>query len=428
MFNTSSITAIDGSSSQLSPHFIAPRYDSYCFSHLPATIEHLLTGNGQPTLPPDVLGNLPTRYERVVFFFVDAFGWRFFERYADQYPFLKAALDRGVVSKMTSQFPSTTAAHVTCIHTGLPVGQSGVYEWTYYEPLVDERITPLLFSYAHDDVQRETLTASGIAPEAFFPQQTFYQRLHAQGIASHILQYKGYTPSTYSDIVFRGARVHPYESIQQALVFLSELLQVERASPVYYFLYFDRIDEVCHRCGPFSKEFETTTHDFFSAMDALFYQNISGKIANTLLLMTADHGQVEVDPKTTYYLNKHIPSIAQYLRTNRQGQLITPAGSPRDVFLYVKDEYVDSVIADLREQLAGHAEIYRTQELITQHYFGTQELSPMLLARLGNVLVLPYKGETVWWYIEGKPNMHFLGHHGGLTREEMEIPLIALPL
>jgi predicted AlkP superfamily pyrophosphatase or phosphodiesterase len=69
----------------------------------------------------------------VVLFFIDAFGWRFFEKFQDA-PFLKRMAKQGSIEKITSQFPSTTAAHVTTIHTGLPVGESGVYEWFYYEP------------------------------------------------------------------------------------------------------------------------------------------------------------------------------------------------------------------------------------------------------------------------------------------------------
>ncbi|HCI82095.1 MAG TPA: phosphodiesterase, partial [Ktedonobacter sp.] len=118
--------------------------------------------------------------------------------------------------------------------------------------------------------------------------------------------------------------------------------------------------------GPFSTQFETVVHNFFSALDGLFYQSIHGKLENTLLLLTADHGQVEVDPKTTYYLNKQIPDIERHLRTNKQGKPITHAGSPRDMFLYIKDEDVNSFIAEMRERLAGHAEVYSTQELLDQ--------------------------------------------------------------
>src|SRR6266851_9614667 len=146
MLNTPSLNVVN--SSKFSQGFVKPLYDSYCFSNIPRTVEFLLTGKGQSALPLDVFGNLPTKYDKVILFFVDAFGWRFFERYAEKYEFLKTMLNAGVVSKMTSQFPSTTAAHTTCIHTGLNVGQSGVYEWYYYEPLVDDIITPLLFSYA----------------------------------------------------------------------------------------------------------------------------------------------------------------------------------------------------------------------------------------------------------------------------------------
>src|SRR5256885_3303284 len=170
MLNTTSLNAV--SSSTFSQQSVKPLYDSYCFSNIPQTIEFLLTGEGQSALPLDVFGDLPTRYDRVILFFVDAFGWRFFERYAEKYEFLKTVLKHGAVSKMTSQFPSTTAAHVTCIHTGLNVGQSGVYEWNYYEPLVDEVITPLLLSYAGDK-ERDSLKRSGIPSDAFYPHQTF---------------------------------------------------------------------------------------------------------------------------------------------------------------------------------------------------------------------------------------------------------------
>lgn len=429
MLNTTSIETVNAST--FSQSFVKPLYDSYCFANIPATIAALLTGAGQGTLPADVFGTFPTCYEKVVFLFIDAFGWCFFERYAEQYEFLKTVVNQGVVSKLTSQFPSTTAAHVTCIHTGLPVGQSGIYEWVYYDPQVDALITPLLFSYARDGLKRDTLKAAAIAPASLYPTQTFYQTLKAQGINSHIFQFQGYTPSTYSDVVFQGGRVHPYASIQEALVYLSELLAVKTAAPTYYFLYFDRIDSLCHQHGPQSQQFDEAVRLFLAMMQELFYNNCRGKTeitGKTALLMSADHGQVAVDPQTTYYLDRAIPGFEYYIQTNRQGQFLVPAGSARDLFLYIKEELVDEAIAVLQRHLVGRAEVYPTQELLEQGYFGTQKPSPTLLHRLGNVVVLPYEGETVWWTNNGKPAMQFRGHHGGLTRAEMEIPLLFLPL
>ena len=425
MLNSASLHAVNNA--KFSQKFVMPLYDSYCFANLPQTIEFLLSGRGQNGFPPDVFGSLPTSYNKVILFFIDAFGWRFFAKYAEKYEFLKTVLKYGVVSKLTSQFPSTTAAHVTCIHTGLNVGQSGVYEWNYYEPLVDEVITPLLFSYAGDK-ERDSLKRSGIPSDAFYPRQTFYRRLQKQGIHSYIFQSQAYTPSTYSDIVYRGATVVPYGTLAGALTQLGELVIAETTSPTYYFLYFDRIDAICHLYGPHSRQFEVAVDTFLTAMDQLFYQRTHGNTPDTLLMLTADHGQIEVDPKRTYYLNRYAPGIQRYLRTNLNGNFLVPAGSARDMFLHVKAEMLDEAIAFLQKQLAGRAEIYSTQTLVEQNFFGSQQLSREFLTRVGNIVILPYAHETVWWYEEGKFDMHFLGHHGGLTPEEMEIPLMLLPL
>lgn len=425
MLNSSSLNAVNGS--KFSQRFVKPLYHSYCFANIPQTIEFLLTGEGHITLPLDALGNLPTRYDRVILFFIDAFGWRFFERYAGKYEFLQTILKHGVVSKMTSQFPSTTAAHVTCIHTGLNVAQSGVYEWNYYEPLVDEIITPLLFAYGGDK-ERDTLKRARIPAEVYFPRHTLYQKLQTRGVASHIFQSDAYTPSTFSDVVYKGATVVPYKRLSEALTHMSELIVSDKVPAAYYFLYFDKIDAVCHTYGPNSDQFEKTVDHFLRMIDELFHKKLAGKVENTLLVMTADHGQVKVDPGKTFYLNRGAVGIEQYLQTNQKGRLVVPAGSARDMFLHVKQGQIDEAIAFLQKCLHGKAEVYHTQELVAQNFFGSEHPSNEFLARVGNVVILPYQNETVWWYEGGRFEMHFLGHHGGLTPEEVEIPLLLLPL
>src|SRR5258708_14429295 len=312
MVKGSSLNGVNGV--KVWQRFVKPLYDSYCFGNLPQAIEYMLTGEGHSALPQDVFTNLPSRYNKVILFFVDAFGWRFFERYAEKYEFLKTVLKHGVVSKMTSQFPSTTAAHVTCIHTGLNVGQSGVYEWNYYEPLVDEVIAPLLFSYAGDK-ERDTLKRAGIAAEAYFPRQTVYQRLHTMGIASYALQSEAYTQSTFSTIVYKGAELIPYRRWSEALTNLEELVFSDRAQVAYYFLYFDKIDATGHTYGPNSDQFERMMETFMWMMEE-FHQKLAGNLEHTLLVITTAHGQLGVEPPKTSYLNTPPSFIPQTFQHN----------------------------------------------------------------------------------------------------------------
>jgi len=335
MLNAASVRAVNGA--KFSQRFVKPLYDSYCFANLPATILFLLTGEGACALPEDAINRVPmhevnrgrTGYNTVILFFVDAFGWRFFERYAEKYALLRAFVQGGIVSTMTSQCPSTTAAHVTCIHTGLSVGQSGIYEWIYYEALVDDMITPLMFSYAGDGT-RDTLKRANIPAEAFFPRQTFYQALNSRGVTSYVFQNAAFTPSTPSNILFRGATVVPFKQAEVALQLIGQMALSKRSNPTYYFLYMAGIDAVGHQYGPDSREFEQAVDAFFKSADRCLAELLTRSSGNTLLLMTADHGQIEVDPRTTIYLNQQLPGITSLLRMNRQGKLLVPAGSARE--------------------------------------------------------------------------------------------------
>jgi len=155
MIDPESLAAVE--SARFSNQFMRPIYDSYGFAQIPQTIRYCLTDSDQKGVPFGERDDLYQKYDAVVLVFADAFGWRFFEHFHQRSPFLRRAVEQGLVSKLTSQFPSTTAAHVTTIHTGLPVGESGVYEWYYYEPLLDRVIAPLLFSFAGDTERFEAL-------------------------------------------------------------------------------------------------------------------------------------------------------------------------------------------------------------------------------------------------------------------------------
>lgn len=384
--------------------FIKPRYDEGGFAGIPNRIRNAFAS-----------GN----YDAVVLFLVDGFGWRFFERFQEM-PFLKRMSKFGRVEKLTSQFPSTTAAHLTTIHTGWTVGQSGVHEWIYYEPLVDSIIAPLLFSYS-GLWERDLLKSAGVHPSLIYPRGMFYPGLKTMGVKPYGFGIREYTPSTYSSEVMEGAELRSFKTLSEALINVGLLLEGQ-AQPAYVYLYFDRIDMLGHEYGPAAPQTEAEIETFLLIMETYFERIFKGK--RILFLMTADHGQTEINPQTTIFLNTNplFTGIERFLKTNGKGQLLVPAGSPRDMFLYIKDELLEEAQTFLAPRLEGKADVVQTETLIDEGYFGP-DVTSRLRERAGNLVILPYRYEAVWWYEKGKFEQRFYGHHGGLTPEEMETVL-----
>lgn len=392
----------------MEPDFIKPLYDAGGFASLPQRITENLSAD---------------HYEAVVLFLIDGFGWRFYEKYQET-PFLQQTARTGTVTKLISQFPSTTAAQLTTIHTGMPVGEHAVFEWYYYDPLPDNVIAPLLYSFAGTS-HRDTLKTIGIKPSRLLPSINLYRQLRTQGVLSTIFQHREYTPSTYSNMVFKGAKAIGYRTLPEALVNLTERLS-EIKPPAYLFFYFDRIDATSHEYGPESPQTTAEILNFLMTMQNIFLKAMTGNRKKILFLLTADHGQVEIDPLTTIYINRDpaFAGIEKFLRTNSKGDLIVPAGSARDFFLYIRPEAVEDAQLFLVSRLDGRAEVRKVSELVKTGYFGPV-ISPQLLARAGDLVILPNRGESVWWFEKDKFEQRFRGHHGGLTKQEMEIPLIS---
>ena len=111
MLNADSLQAL--AKTPWGPSFVRPLYEGYAFSQIPSTVNKLLGKAAQGGLPREAVGGSWGPYDAVVLFLLDGFGWEFFETYRSSYPFLNRLYEQGVVSKISAQFPSTTAAHVT---------------------------------------------------------------------------------------------------------------------------------------------------------------------------------------------------------------------------------------------------------------------------------------------------------------------------
>lgn len=412
----------------LHPTSVAPQYNGRNFADLPATIQYWLTGQGSPAFSPDVLGEYAKQYDVVCSFFIDSLGWELFQMYAPENAFFQELMQKGRVTKITSQFPSTTAAHVTCIHTGLPVRQSGVYEWQYYEPQLDAVITPLLFSYA-GTMERDTLDPAKVDAKSLYPKQTLYETLAAQNVSSFVFGSRQFTPSTYSNVVMRGAKMRPFITLTES--FLDVANHVRRATaPTYLFFYNGDVDTMCHTHGPYSMETRAEIEMYAHAVEKWFLPFVKNSGKRVLFVMFADHGHMSVTRENTRYLNTDpaLSKIVPMLRTDAQGRVLVPGGSPRDAFLYVRDEYLDDAFLLLTNELEGYADVVKTSDLLNAGYFGKLPVCADLLGRLGNLTILAHPNNCVWWYEKGKFEQRYLGHHGGLSATEMETPLALMEL
>ncbi len=428
MINDRARAAVEASVCGPAGSFRRPLYDSYCFSRLPATLEYLLTGDESARergLPADVLGPCARRWERVVLLLVDGFGWHHLQQYAPRLPFLRRLLDEGLTSPITSQFPSTTSAHMTTLHTGLPVGQHGVWEWYYYEPLVDTVIVPLLYSVAGDKV-RETLRGRPVSPEEVLPRPHWYRQMAERGVASTVFQDVLYSGSTYSATMFAGADRRGYERVEEGMSLLADAL-LEGGRPGYYFFYIDGIDARSHRYGVRSPEFEAGVTSTFTLLEERLWQRARGKVGDTLLVVSADHGQVPVDEAPPLYVNVALPELLSLLRTNAAGETIRFGGSGRDLFLYVKDGRLAEAEALLAPLLAGKATLWRCEEMLAEGLFGPPPYG-RLRPRLGDLAILPVAGQGVFWHEEGKFTLKHKGSHGGLTPAEMDTGVYVIPM
>jgi hypothetical protein len=319
---------------------------------------------------PARIAALTRGHERVAVVLLDAFGWAFVQRHAD-HPLLR----RLEIEPVASQFPSTTTAHLTTLYTGLPVEQHGLYEWQIYEPALDTIVLPLPFVGADGPLTLD--------PRVLVPGPTFFEQLDVPSLA---LQPAAIWPSTYSSAALAGAEVLPFEGFAEAAGVLG-------TRPGLTYLYWDAIDAAGHRYGPSSPEFDAAA---VAALDAL------ETVRDTLLLVTADHGQIEVGEID--YLDAIWPPLLEHLRFG-------PAGSARDCFLHVHDP--EMVVRELAHRLGERAEVRLAAELFP-------EAGPRLQARLADVCVLPAPGRMAWLKAHPSRQLRFKGHHGGLTPEEAQ--------
>jgi hypothetical protein len=327
---------------------------------------------------------------------LDAFGRTFLERHGDH-----PLMQRLVVTPLRSQFPSTTTAEMTTLYFGQPVESHGLYEWEILEPSLQQIICPLMWRLATAD---EPGGLAGVLPrEALAPGPTTFETLGAPAMA---LLPNAIAGSHYTAMTCAGARIRGFGDLGAGLRLALEALAGECRHAL---VYWSGIDTAGHLHGPASAEFAAASR---AALDGL-HRALAQAAPGITVLVTADHGQVDVDRSRVDYLDELWPQLGEHLAFQR------PAGSARDAFLHVLAGHRDLVQTELAARLGDRGEVRVATELFA-------EPGPRLRERLADLVVLPAPGRQAWLSVAAGPEQRFRGSHGGFTEAETAVYLAEL--
>ncbi len=403
-----------------------PDYSGYCLSNVPSTIMSILgVSPERPALPKDALGGIDTSgVENVVLLLCDGLGYREWERQSGR-GFIGAISKKGSVRPITTVFPSTTAAALTTVSTGLTPQEHGLPEWYVYMDEIGEVILTLPFARTGDR-GRDTLEGV-LDPRALFDGKTIFQKLSAAGVKCTSLTGRALAHTSYSSISRTGSEVAAYASASDLSVSLRRLVEKARGPSLFY-AYWSYVDTIEHIYGPQTDEAEVEA----SLISHAFQEGLLSKLSRvaakrTMVIVTADHGQIKVDPSETLYLNR-FTKLMKSLQLSPTGGIIPPWGSARDCYLRVEEDRLEAAEAYLEKKLAGVASVLKTDDGIEQGLFGINRPSRRFRRRVGNLMILPHGNRTVWFRYRRGDALDLRGHHGGLTEDEVTIPLAAARL
>jgi predicted AlkP superfamily pyrophosphatase or phosphodiesterase len=397
---------------------VKPIYQDCSFANIHPTIIYLLSKEQKGNLLAKdcFVGNKYPNPKKIILFLIDAFGFDSWQKYYKKFNLLKKITNEGMLTPISAIFPSTTAASVSTLILGILPSQHALFEWNLYIEKYDDVIQTLPFSPLGDESIDGCLKL-GYDPKYLLNRhKTIYQELKKAGVKSYCFDHRDYANSSYNKIISQGATFFSYSKLAEGLINLQNLIK-DRDEKMFVNFYLGDIDSISHKYGPGSLQHEAQIAEFWLIFEYIFSDFQKDK--DILFLFTADHGQIGINPKNTFYLNLEIPQIVNFLKVNKKGKIIYPCGSPRDVFLHVKEEKVDELFHILQKRLQDKVKTLLIKDVLKMGLFGDPPFHKEFIKRLGQILLLPYKNNYVWWYEKDKLKSKHFGNHGGLTKEEM---------
>jgi len=375
--------------------FIKPKYDGESIANVYDSVLSFFGEGGRRPLK-DGLGT----GSKLVLIILDALGRSTLEH---AYPDVDRYFERRAV---TSIFPSTTAAAMLSFYTGMTPAEHGVLGFTSYIKELGTIVNMLNLSHPS---QREQLPLLKHDLRSYLGNSTapIGERLRVAGIRSKAILPTNLIGSPISTYTTSGMAKIPYYTNWDAVSLLTK--ELTSAGDAYITLYISTVDTLSHIYGPYSDEVRSATKDILNALIGAL-RALKGYTA----IITADHGQSYNEK--TYVCNQELLSMLE----------MPPFGDARAVFMKTRDaervtRYFEDNFPDFR--------IYSKKEAIDQLLFGDNFNFARFSDRVGDIIAVPDSNESLVYQFKGSSDMEYIslkGHHGGLTVEEQEVPLLIM--
>ena len=313
-----------------------------------------------------------------------------------------------VAAELMTVYPSTTPTVLTSYATGLWPSQHGIPNWDIYLDEIDAVATIIHYIRRSD---KKDLASLGVTPEQAYPEPSMVPGMAwpSFGIVPEEI---GDTP--YSSYC-RGHTPHyGYKSLEDAgMALLGRLAQAEGST--FTQVYIPHVDAASHEYGIDHE----TVKQAVSAVDGGLAQLAGLLPPNVAIIVSADHGLLNTPDEDVHEIEQD-DELAEHLAHE-------PWGTGRTAMFQVREDRFEEFETGFRQRLGDDFYLLETCEALDMGLMGPGPASEATRRRVGTHLAIS-RGTPVIDYKypreETEDEHRSVASHGGLTPDEMLVPLI----
>lgn len=364
--------------------FIKPDWER-CNLNISATLAEFLGAKNNIATLPILKSELGKGYKNIVFICFDGLGINPMKRNLKSDDFLI----KNIKQTLLSTFPSTTTnATNSLLQNRYPL-EHGWFGWSLYFKSINRNVNIFLDT---DSWNNEKLD---IKDSPLGKVEFYFDKSNTDYNISSV--FPAYVEVEHDE------RNFIFKEKDEFFNTISEICN--RKNKQFIYAYYPEPDSTMHEYGVTSVEAKNVITSISENMKKLL-----SSTKDTLFIVTADHGQVDVEGYVNFYEDKILLGMLE----------IYPYLEGRAVAFKVKRGKNSEFEKYFVEKYDEDFKLFRTEELLKANYFGYYGNKAELLGDYIAIGTYTHKQALLT-----PASTKFKGHHTSLT-EEMEVPLILL--